>query len=194
MYDVSGDGVEFEVRNGEPKTIRFKSPFPSGDPAVDEARAYLYEAEGADEGVVFVHGMGRRSLFWPHYYPRMFSRCGFTPVMPVLPFHYDSVSSERDHYDRFIGGPTEVMEEKFRHAVADVCTCVEILEAFRMQASTNHGDLDECTRSFTSLEGLERIPSFFRYDPSLFAKFIDTNRVMMFSALLDPWIPPEVLG
>lgn len=128
MYDVSGDGVEFEVRNGEPKTIRFKSPFPSGDPAVDEARAYLYEAEGADEGVVFVHGMGRRSLFWPHYYPRMFSRCGFTPVMPVLPFHYDSVSSERDHYDRFIGGPTEVMEEKFRHAVADVCTCVEFLK------------------------------------------------------------------
>ncbi|HUT65200.1 MAG TPA: hypothetical protein VMZ05_03515 [Spirochaetota bacterium] len=61
--------------------------------------------------------------------------------------------------------------------------------AHREQSVRIGEDLDDCARSFTSLEDLERIPSFFRYDPSLFAKFIDTNRVMMFSALLDPWIP-----
>jgi esterase/lipase len=52
-------------------------------------------------------------------------------------------------------------------------------------------ELDDCARSFSSIEDLERIPSFFRYDPSLFAKLIDNSGVMMFSALLDPWIPKK---
>jgi esterase/lipase len=250
MYDVSMKGVEFEVSNGEPKTVRFKTPFPTGDPVVDDAKAYLYETEGAEEGVVFVHGIGRRSLHFLHYYPRMFSKQGFTAVMPVLPFHYDRRSAERDHYDRFIGGPTEVMEDKFRHAVADVRACVEFLKRrgcrrihimgissggmvavitmavdhridrgvfaitggnleiiswhsvatriYRIGKSRHaHRDrsieirarFDECTESFASVRDLDRIPSFFRYDPSLFAKLITPDRVLMFQAWLDLWIP-----
>ncbi len=250
MYDVPCKGVKFEVENGEPRIVRFKSPLSTGIAAVDDARAYLYESKGADEGVVFVHGMGRRSLYWLHYYPRMFSMLGFTAIMPVLPFHYDRVSLEREYYDRFIGGPTEVMEEKFHHAVADVRACVEFLERsgcrrihvmgissggmvaviamasdrridkgvlaitggnlellswhsiatriYRIGKSRRaHHDrslairtqFDECAESFVSLEDLHGVPSFFRYDPSLFAKLIAPGKVIMFSALLDLWIP-----
>lgn len=250
MYDVSTDGVEFEVCNSDPKTVRFKSPLPFGAPKVDAARAYLYEADGAGEGVVFVHGMGKRSLSHLHYYPRMFAKHGFTAVMPVLPFHYDRVFSERDHYDRFIGGPTEVMEQKFRHAVADVRACVEFLKrsgcrrvhimgissggmvavitmavdpridkgalaitggnleviswhsiatriyragkrrrAHRDRSFEIRKQFDECTQKVASLRDLDRVPSFFRYDPSLFAKMITPDSVIMFSALCDLWIP-----
>lgn len=52
-------------------------------------------------------------------------------------------------------------------------------------------EFDDCARSFSSIEDIERIPSFFRYDPSMFAKLIDNSRVIMFSALLDPWIPKK---
>lgn len=246
MYDVSRDGVLFDVSGGSPKEVRFQSPLPSGCPAV----AYLYESGNSRGVVVFVHGMGRKSLSWLRFYPELLFRHGFTVLMPVLPFHYGRVSNDRDHFDRFLGGPTEVMENKFYQAVVDVRTCVDFLErsgcerihimgissggmvaaitmavdtridrgvlvitggnleviswhsiatklyrakksrrAHREQSARIGEQLDECARSFTSLEDLERIPSFFRYDPSLFAKFIDTNRVMMFSALLDPWIP-----
>jgi len=244
--------VEFEVSNGEPKTVRFRSPLSSGCLAVDDARAYLYKTEGTDEGVVFVHGIGRKSLRFLHYYPRMFQKSGFSAVMPVLPFHYDRVSAEREHYDRFIGGPTEVMEQKFHHAVADVRTCVELLKrlgcrrihimgissggmiavitmardsaidrgvlaitggnleviswysiatriyrvgksrrAHRERSIEIRKKFDECAESFRSVRDLERIPSFFRYDPSLFAKLITSDRVLMFSALLDVFIPRE---
>ncbi|MBN2323217.1 MAG: alpha/beta hydrolase [Spirochaetes bacterium] len=250
MYDVSLKGVEFEVSNGEPKTVRFRSPLHSGCPAVDNARAYLYETEGADEGVVFVHGMGKKSLRFLHYYPRMLSKRGFSAVMPVLPFHYDRVSADHTHYDRFIGGPTEVMEQKFRHAVSDVRACVELLRRFgcrrihimgissggmiaviamaidsgidRGVLAITGGNLeviswhsiatrtyragksrrahrdrsneirtrfDECAESFRSVRDLDRVPSFFRYDPSLFAKLITPDRVLMFSALVDVFIP-----
>jgi pimeloyl-ACP methyl ester carboxylesterase len=250
MYDVSRKGVLFDVSDGSPKEVRFQSPLPSGCPAVDRAVAYLYESANSRGAVVFVHGMGRKSLSWLRFYPEMLCRQGFTVLMPVLPFHYGRVSKDGEQFKRFLGGPTEVMEKKFYQAVVDVRTCVDFLErsgyerihimgissggmvaviamavdtriercvlvitggnleiiswhsiatriyrtgksrrAHREQSVRIGRELDECARSFTSLEDLERIPSFFRYDPCLFAKFIDTDRVMMFTALLDPWIP-----
>ncbi|HUT65201.1 MAG TPA: hypothetical protein VMZ05_03520 [Spirochaetota bacterium] len=45
----------------------FKSPLPSGCPEVDRAVAYLYESANSRGAVVFVHGMGRRSLSWPRF-------------------------------------------------------------------------------------------------------------------------------
>jgi len=64
MYDVPRDGVMFDVSDGSPKEVRFQSPLPSGCPEV----AYLYESANSRGAVMFVHGMGRRSLSWLRFY------------------------------------------------------------------------------------------------------------------------------
>jgi esterase/lipase len=50
-------------------------------------------------------------------------------------------------------------------------------------------EFDECARSFASLKDLASFRIFFRYDPSLFAKMVHRDRVLMFTALVDPFIP-----
>ena len=252
MYDESREGVSFDVSGTNPKEVRFKSPLSSGCEKVDNAKAYLYEAGGRGDAVVFVHGMGRRRLSWLRYYPKKLCDSGYTAIMPVLPFHYERVCFEHEHFDRFIGGPTEVMEKKFRQAVADVRTCIDFLkssgyEKIHIMGISSGGmvsviamasdsriergvfiitggnleviswnsiatriyragksrrahkersiqirkELEECAGAFESIDDLEWIPSFFRYDPCLFAKFIDTKKVIMISALFDPWIPKK---
>ena len=59
------------------------------------------------------------------------------------------------------------------------------LKIFQIKRAT----LDEIVESFNSLDDLNNLPSYFRYDPSIFAKMIDPNKVLMINAIFDPFIP-----
>ena len=48
---------------------------------------------------------------------------------------------------------------------------------------------DEETKRFNTLDDLNSMPNCFRYDPSLFAKMIDPDKVLMINAAFDPFIP-----
>lgn len=52
-----------------------------------------------------------------------------------------------------------------------------------------HDNFDNIVKDFNSLNDLNNLPSCFRYDPSLFAKMIDPNKVIMINAMFDPFIP-----
>jgi len=255
MYDISREDVEFRIQKGDPyNTIRFTSPYRSGYPEVDAARALFFDVKGAERAVVFVHGLARIGLSYLTFYPRELSRYGITALMPILPFHEERTSPEQVYAERFLSGPSEVIEKKFYQSVTDVLACVDFLEkagysrvdimgissggmigtiAMALDPRLSKGvliitggnleiiswkssatriyrtnerrkrlqrleqslrirrEFDECARSFTSVQDLVHIPGFFRYDPSLFAKFIGRDRVMMFTALVDPFIPRE---
>lgn len=254
MYDISREDVVFKTQDGDPQIIRFTSPFLSGYPEVDRARALLFIAKGTEKPVVFVHGLARRGISPQKFYPMKLSSHGITALMPILPFHEDRVSTEHEYADTFLNGPLEVMERKFFQAVSDVLTCVDYLEkaghsqvdimgissggmiatiamaidprirkgvliitggnleiiswksiAMRIYRTKNRGkksrefersmkirkEFEVCARSFNSVQDLANIPTFFRYDPSLFAKLISRERLIMFNALFDPFIPRE---
>ena len=254
MYDISREDVVFKTQDGDPRIIRFTSPFRSGCPEVDSARALLFHAKGTGNPVIFVHGLARRGLSPQIFYLRKLSSHGITTLMPILPFHEDRVSPEHKYADTFLNGPLEVMERKFFQAVSDVLTCVDYHEraghsqvdimgissgrmiatiaiahdprirkgvliitggnleivswksiAMRIYRTKNRGrksqefersmkirnDFEECARSFNSVQDLANIPTFFRYDPSLFAKLIRREKLIMFNALFDPFIPHE---
>jgi len=254
MYDVSRNGVVFSLSTGDPHTVRFTSPFRSGYPEVDKARALYYEPSHAERALVFVHGLGRVGITHLMYYPRMLSRHGIAALMPIMPFHEERVSPDNEHAHKFVSGPSEVMEKKFFQAVTDVLACVDYLEhrghkscdimgissggmiatiamaldkrikkgvlvitggnleiiswksvstriyrTWRGRERKNQLDrsyrirreFDECVASFTSIRDLPNVPGFFRYDPSLFAKLIGREKVLMFSALADIFIPRE---
>ena len=50
-------------------------------------------------------------------------------------------------------------------------------------------EFEDHAESFASNRNLQSIPPYFRYDPSLFANLINRERVFMFNALIDPFIP-----
>lgn len=52
-----------------------------------------------------------------------------------------------------------------------------------------HENFDEEAKKFNDLNDLIKLPSCFRYDPSLFAKKIDPDEVLMINAAFDPFIP-----
>ncbi|HHV71064.1 MAG TPA: alpha/beta hydrolase family protein [Clostridia bacterium] len=52
-----------------------------------------------------------------------------------------------------------------------------------------HLAFDSFARTFSSPLDLEKMPVCFRYDPSLFAGLIKADKVLMFNALFDPFIP-----
>ncbi len=52
-----------------------------------------------------------------------------------------------------------------------------------------HRTFDETARNFGGVGELEKLPSCFRYDASLFANMINGEKVLMFTALFDPFIP-----
>jgi len=254
MYDVPREDVGFSIARGNPHTVRFKSPFRSGYPEVDRARALYYEPSNAERAIVFVHGLGRVGITHLTYYPKMLSKHGYAALMPIMPFHEERVSPNREHAQKFVSGPSEVMEKKFFQAVTDVLTCVDFLEqrghthcdimgissggmiatiALALDQRIKKGvlvitggnleviswksvstriyrtwkrsernaqlerskkirrEFGECARSFTSASDLGDIPGFFRYDPALFAKLIDRERVLMFNAMVDIFIPRE---
>jgi dienelactone hydrolase len=254
MYDVPRKGVVFSLKNGNPNTVRFISPFRSGYPEVDQARALYYEPPHAERALVFVHGLGRVGINHLTYYPKKLSRHGVAAIMPIMPFHEERVSPGHEHAHKFVSGPSEVMEKKFSQAVTDVLTCVDYLEqrghtscdimgissggmiatiAMALDRRIKKGvlvitggnleiiswksvstriyrtwrgserknqlqrshrirlEFEECVKSFTSLSDLKNVPGFFRYDPSLFAKLIGSECVLMFSASVDIFIPRE---
>ncbi len=254
MYDVPRKDVVFSIDSGDPHTVRFKSPFRSGYPEVDQARALYYEPPNAERALVFVHGLGRVGITHLTYYPKMLSQHGYAALMPIMPFHEERVSPNREHAQKFVSGDSEVMEKKFSQAVTDVLTCVDFFQqrgytrcdimgissggmiatiALALDKRIKKGALvitggnleviswksvstriyrtwkkrernaqlersrrirrefDECARSFTSAAVLKNIPGFFRYDPSLFAKLIDSEMVLMFNAMVDIFIPRE---
>jgi esterase/lipase len=254
MYDVPREGVVFSIDSGDPHTVRFKSPFCSGYPEVDQARALYYEPSNAERALVFVHGLGRVGITHLTYYPKMLSKHGYASLMPIMPFHEEHVSPNHEHTQKFVSGPSEVMEKKFFQAVTDVLTCVDFFQkrgyarcdimgissggmiatiALALDERIKKGafvitggnleviswksvstrvyrtwkkrernaqlersrrirrEFDECAKSFTSTAELKTIPGFFRYDPSLFAKLIDSEKVLMFNAMVDIFIPRE---
>lgn len=254
MYDVSRKGVVFSLSTGNPHTVRFTSPFRSGYPEVDQARALYYEPSHTERALVFVHGLGRVGITHLTYYPRRLSQHGIAALMPIMPFHEERVSPNHEHAHKFVSGPSAVMEKKFSQAVTDVLACVDYLEQHghkscdimgissggmiatiamaldprikkgvlvitggnleaiswksvstriyrtwkrrerKTQLARSHRirrEFDECVKSFTSMADLQDVPGFFRYDPSLFAKLIGSERVLMFNALVDIFIPRE---
>lgn len=52
-----------------------------------------------------------------------------------------------------------------------------------------HENFDDIVKNFTKLEELKELPSCFRYDPSLFAKMINPENILMINAAFDPFIP-----
>ncbi len=52
-----------------------------------------------------------------------------------------------------------------------------------------HETFDEEAKKFNTIDDLNKLPICFRYDPSLFAKLVDTNKVLMINAVFDPFIP-----
>jgi esterase/lipase len=52
-----------------------------------------------------------------------------------------------------------------------------------------HENFDDVVKDFTKLEELKNLPSCFRYDPSLFAKMINPENILMINAAFDPFIP-----
>lgn len=54
-----------------------------------------------------------------------------------------------------------------------------------------HKKFNKAANEFTSLKDLDNFPPCFRYDPSLFAKFIPNENVIMINALFDAFIPKK---
>lgn len=54
-----------------------------------------------------------------------------------------------------------------------------------------HQNFDEVVERTNSLEDLYSLPSCFRYDPSLFAKKLNPEEILMFTAIFDPFIPTK---
>ncbi|SHD78445.1 alpha/beta fold hydrolase [Schnuerera ultunensis] len=52
-----------------------------------------------------------------------------------------------------------------------------------------HENFDNVVEHFNKLEDLQELPNCFRYDPSLFAKMIDPETILMINAAFDPFIP-----
>ncbi|SCL83761.1 alpha/beta hydrolase [Sporanaerobacter sp. PP17-6a] len=52
-----------------------------------------------------------------------------------------------------------------------------------------HETFDKEAEKFNTIDDLNKLPICFRYDPSLFAKLIDPNKVLMINAIFDPFIP-----
>lgn len=52
-----------------------------------------------------------------------------------------------------------------------------------------HQNFDQVVENTNSLEDLYSLPSCFRYDPSIFAKKLNPDEILMFTALFDPFIP-----
>ncbi len=54
-----------------------------------------------------------------------------------------------------------------------------------------HKDFDKKVENFNNLNDLNNLPTCFRYDPSLFAKMITPEEVLMINAAFDPFIPKK---
>ncbi len=129
MYQTPRDKVEFSVKSGdEYDTLKFKSPKPSGDPKIDQARALVFKSKSTKRAVVFVHGTGQKNFEPLQYYPKFFSEHGYTTIMPVLPYHFERTPNGKKSGIAFIKGTDVELAERFDQAVSDVLTCVDYLE------------------------------------------------------------------
>ncbi len=252
MYLTSRDDVEFTVLNKNPKEIYFTSPYPSGYPDVDRAKALLYEIKNPKGALVFIHGSGSGNFSHLQYYTKNFSKNGYITMMPILPYHFGRIPKGCNSSSSFLKGNSSIMEKKFFQAVNDILTCIDYLEKlgidninimgysfggmistivmalddrlnkgilivtggnfeyiiwhsiatrvirlnYEEDKSCNpercheiHKTFEEAAKRFNGIEELKKLPSCFRYDPSLFASLLNREKVLMFTALLDPFIP-----
>ncbi|HEC91708.1 MAG TPA: hypothetical protein ENI51_01735, partial [Candidatus Atribacteria bacterium] len=95
MYFLNRDKVKFKVLNksNKIKEIYFTSPYKSGYPEVDQARALLYQGNRLKEAIVSIHGTGRHFSSFS-YYPEILSNNGYTTLMLILPYHYERISKK----------------------------------------------------------------------------------------------------
>ncbi len=128
LYRTPREGVTFEFTKGSPPTVEFTSPRSCGDPKVDRAKAYLFEAKNPKGAVVFVHGTGRKNFEPLKYYPEYFASRGYTTVMPVLPYHFERTPDGKTSGISFLQGNDAQIAGRFDQAVTDVLTCVDYLQ------------------------------------------------------------------
>lgn len=129
MYSLNRDKVKFKVLNksNKIKEIYFTSPYKSGYPEVDQARALLHQGNRSEEAIVFVHGTGRHFSSFS-YYPKILSNNGYTTLMLILPYHYERISKKDPISLAFLKGSSEVLEKKYEQSVVDIFTCVDYLQ------------------------------------------------------------------
>lgn len=129
MYTSSRNNVKFFVNHGnEYDTIEFKSPKPSGDPIVDHAKALFFKSKADKGALIFVHGTGQRNFEPLEYYPKFFSKSGYSTIMPVLPYHFERTPEGKKSGMSFIKGTDVELSKRFDQAVTDVLTCIDYLE------------------------------------------------------------------
>ncbi len=129
MYQTPRNGVNFFVKKGEDHdTIEFESPKPSGYPTVDRAKVLVFKSKFPKGAIVFVHGTGQRNFEPLQYYPRFFSKNGYTTMMPVLPYHFERTPAGKKSGMAFIKGTDVELAERFDQAVTDILACVDYLE------------------------------------------------------------------
>jgi dienelactone hydrolase len=110
--------------------LTFKSPMPSGNNVVDEAKALFFQPKTIDynKALIFVHGTGQKNFEHLKYYPKFFSNNGYATLMPVLPYHFDRTPPGKKSGTAFIKGTDVELANRFDQAVTDILTCIDFLE------------------------------------------------------------------
>ncbi|BBJ28954.1 alpha/beta hydrolase family protein [Athalassotoga saccharophila] len=128
MYLAKRDVEYFTRTEDKIEIIEFKSPVPSGIERVDRAKALLFKSNNSKKGIVFIHGTGQRNFDHLKYYPLIFSKSGYTTLMPVLPYHFERTPEGQKSGLSFIKGTDKQLAKRFDQAVTEILTWVDYLE------------------------------------------------------------------
>ena len=111
----------YRVLEERENVIVLESPYPGDFEEVSRIYLYTYPSSGDKGFVLFVHGLGRYNLKFLRWFPREFSKMGFTSALMILPYHFDRTPKGYKSGELFLNTTdNDALRSRFEHAVVDL--------------------------------------------------------------------------
>ncbi len=110
------------------KTI-LKSNYPCDYTESQKLPLYLYQSTGSKKLLLFVHGLGTNNIKYLKWFPKSFSKNGFTSALMVLPYHFERTPKGKKSGEMFLDTIDDItLRSRFEHAVVDTLTSLNYLK------------------------------------------------------------------
>lgn len=91
---------------------------------------YIF-GNGKKGTVLFIHGTGEKNLKYLKWFPKEFSKLGYTGAMMILPYHFERTPDGYKSGQLFLDPHTDILRGRFENAVVDALTCIDYLVTIR---------------------------------------------------------------
>ncbi len=129
--DMSGAKV-ISVERKEAYTVEhiiFPSPYPTDVEEAKKVHVFLHLPISHSKGkVLFLHGLGDRNIRYLMWFARYFASHGLITAFMIMPYNHIRASKEYPASSYYMEADTAKAVERFRHAVMDARSTLDLLD------------------------------------------------------------------